>query len=148
MIIQYIRNKQREKIGVIVALPLKEGEPIYNQITLYDLTGIFSKHDIADSFSIGWSKCNMKLDRFDWRQGRHYPRWGVELAITRALEATPIVKIKMGNEDLTFEPVLPQSCEAVCQKVINRACRAYGNKCKQITYAWSLGYDKLQMSTD
>ncbi len=126
MIIQYVRNKQREKIGVIVAIP------------------IFGK----DSFSIGWSKCNMKLDQFDWRQGQRKRRWGVELALTRAQEATPIVKIKMGGEDLSFEPVLPQSCEAVCQKVINRACKVYGNHCEQISKAASLGYDKLEILTD
>lgn len=140
MIIQYIRNKQREKIGVIVAIPN------------------FGK----GSFSIGWSKCNMNLDQFDWRQGQRKHRWGVELALTRAQEATSIVKDinkcsgeeKLDFFDLTgkinvnFIPLIPQSCEAVCQKVINRACRAYGNHCEQISKATALGYDKLHILTD
>lgn len=42
MLIEYVRNKKREKIGVLVALPSKNG------------------------FSIGWSKCNTsKNDKFD-----------------------------------------------------------------------------------
>ncbi len=147
MIIQYVRNKQREKIGVIVAIP------------------IFGK----DSFSIGWSKCNMKLDKFDWRQGRRMNRWGVELALTRALEETSIVKdvrkcsdvekmdfilkgmtFSRAVEEFSFNfiPLIPQSCEAVCQKVINRACKVYGNHCEQISKAASLGYDKLEILTD
>ncbi len=140
MIIQYIRNKQREKVGVIVAIPT------FGQ---------------ANSFSIGWSKCNMKLDQFDWRQGQRKHRWGVELALTRAQDATSLVKDKnkclseeleffeeLNHYDDNWIPVIPQSCEAVCQRVINRACRAYGNHCQQISNAALLGYDKLQILTD
>lgn len=86
-LIQYIRDKKNRKVGILLAYKDADGE-----------------------LMIGWSKCNMKRDRFNR-----------DLAITKAFD-------RREPNSIHFPDNLPQSLRETYESFCNRCVRFFYKK--------------------